>query len=220
MSDERTGRELAPREEETGVSGRETSRRFPQGSQLSVERFSAGPRMHSVGLTEERSAQVVRQSGNARNIGFLAVLIVSIFIPIYWFYDIGVPALGVGSRQAADVAAQQVTDVSQGYALFLANCARCHGPNGQGGIGPPLNDQNKLYNAVTADGLAGKGHLNPTYITTRAHRRRALCLRRSQQPDAGLGAAGRPAELPPDRGAGGVADRQQGRHVRVPARNQ
>jgi mono/diheme cytochrome c family protein/uncharacterized cupredoxin-like copper-binding protein len=166
MSDERTGRELAPREEETGVSRAGEVTPVPAAEQLSVERFSAGPRMHSVGLTEERSAQVVRQSGNARNIAFLAVLIVSIFIPIYWFYDIGVPALGVGSRQAADVAAQQVTDVSQGYALFLANCARCHGPNGQGGIGPPLNDQNKLYNAVTADGLAGKGHLNPTYITT------------------------------------------------------
>ena len=122
--------------------------------------------MHSVGLTEERSAQIVRQSGNARNIAFLAVLIVSIFIPIYWFYDIGVPALGVTSRQQIEKNVQYVTDVSQGYALFLANCARCHGPNGQGGIGPPLNDQAKLYNAVTADGQPGKGHLNPTYITT------------------------------------------------------
>jgi hypothetical protein len=160
MTDERTGRELTPRVEEGAVTPE------PAGDQLSVERFSAGPRAHSVGLTEERSAQVVRQSGNARNIAFLAVLIVALFVPIYWFYDIGVPALGVESREQHEKSVQQVSDVSQGYALFLANCARCHGTNGEGGIGPPLNDQAKLFNAVTADGLPGKGHLNPTYITT------------------------------------------------------
>jgi mono/diheme cytochrome c family protein/uncharacterized cupredoxin-like copper-binding protein len=160
MTDDRTGRELTPRREEAEVTP------VPSGEQLGVDRFSAGPRMHSVGLTEERSAQVVRQSGNARNIAFLAVLIVAIFVPIYWFYDIGVPALGVESRVEQEKTVQYVTDVSQGYALFLANCARCHGANGEGGIGPPLNDQAKLYNAVTADGLPGKGHLNPTYITT------------------------------------------------------
>ena len=160
MSDERTGRELTPRDEEAEVTP------APAGEQLSVERFSAGPRAHSVGLTEERSAQIVRQSGNARNIAFLAVLIVALFIPIYWFYDIGIPALGVTSRQQIETKVQYVTDVSQGYALFLANCARCHGSNGQGGVGPPLNDQAKLYNALTADGQPGKGHLNPTYITT------------------------------------------------------
>jgi len=166
MSDERTGRELTPRDEETGVSRAGDVTPVPAGERLSIERFSAGPRAHSVGLTEERSAQIVRQSGNARNIAFLAVLIVSIFIPIYWFYDIGIPALGVTSREQIEKKVQYVTDVSQGYALFLANCARCHGANGQGGIGPPLNDQAKLYNALTADGQPGKGHLNPTYITT------------------------------------------------------
>ena len=36
--------------------------------------------------------------------------------------------------------------------------------NGEGGVGPPLNDQAKLYNAVTADGGSGTGHLNPNYI--------------------------------------------------------
>ncbi len=50
---------------------------------------------------------------------------------------------------------QQVTAIQAGYALFLANCARCHGDHGQGGIGPPLNDQAKLYNAVTATGAPG-----------------------------------------------------------------
>ena len=35
--------------------------------------------------------------------------------------------------------------MANGYALFLANCAQCHGTQGQGGVGPPLNDQAKLY---------------------------------------------------------------------------
>ena len=61
-----------------------------------------------------------------------------------------------------------MTDVSRGYALFLANCARCHGDQGQGGIGPPLNNQGKLYQAVNGGrpNTSGKGHLNPTTSTT------------------------------------------------------
>jgi hypothetical protein len=32
----------------------------------------------------------------------------------------------------------------QGAELYAADCARCHGNQGQGAIGPPLNDQNEL----------------------------------------------------------------------------
>ncbi len=135
------------------------------GAESSVERFSAGARTHAVGLTEERAAQIVRQSGNARNVAFLAVLLIALFIPVYWFYDLGVPALGISGQMAATANEQYVTDVERGYALFLANCARCHGDNGQGGVGPPLNDQAKLYNAINQNGGSGTGHLNPNYIT-------------------------------------------------------
>ena len=41
--------------------------------------------------------------------------------------------------------AQQVTAVERGYNLYEANCARCHGANGEGGIGPALNRQDKLF---------------------------------------------------------------------------
>ena len=157
MSDERTGRELTPRPDDTQVTPVPDR---PAG----VERFSSGDQTHTVGLTEERAAQVVRQSGNARSVSILAVLIVALFVPIYWFYDIGVPALGAEGRLQKEGEVQYVTDVSRGYALYLANCARCHGQNGQGGIGPALNDQEKLYNALTPDGLPGTGHLNPVYI--------------------------------------------------------
>ena len=89
-----------------------------------------------VGLTEERSAQIVRQSGNARNIVFLAVIVISLFIPVYWFYENGIPAVGAEGRLAHEKDVQYVTDVERGYELFRANCATCHGDNGQGGVGP------------------------------------------------------------------------------------
>src|SRR5450756_2313714 len=84
-------------------------------SSVSPTVCAAGPAAHTVGLTEERAAQIVKQSGSARNVAFLAVLIIALFVPIYWFYDIGVPALGVESRLQKEADAQYVSDVQQGY---------------------------------------------------------------------------------------------------------
>jgi uncharacterized cupredoxin-like copper-binding protein/mono/diheme cytochrome c family protein len=163
MADDRSGRELAPRGSgEIEAPGSELTP--VDGERRDVERFSAGPRAHSVGLTEERSAQIVRQSANARNIVFLAILLIALFIPIYWFYESGIPALGTEGRMDAEADVQYVTDVARGYELYLANCAECHGDNGQGGVGPPLNDQGKLYNVLTPAGQPGNGHLNPDYL--------------------------------------------------------
>jgi mono/diheme cytochrome c family protein/uncharacterized cupredoxin-like copper-binding protein len=164
MSDDRTGRELTPHDEN------QPSAPVPTAEQISVERFSAGPRTHTVGLTEDRAAQIVKQSSNARNIAFLAILLVGIFIPVYWFYALGVPALGISGQLSATANEQYVTDVERGYALFLANCARCHSSDanpgdGLGKVGPPLNSQPKLFNAVNQNGSSGTGHLNPKYIT-------------------------------------------------------
>ena len=94
-----------------------------------VERFTSPPSTRSVELTPERAAQVVRQSSNARWVGFLAVVVVILFITIYWFYELA--PLGFREpRLDAEAAAQQVTSVERGYNLYEANCARCHGVNG------------------------------------------------------------------------------------------
>ena len=72
MSDDRTGRELTPRpdEEPSAVTPREAG--LP--TTAPVERFSAGQQAHTVGLTEERAAQIVRSSGNARMVAGVGVV--------------------------------------------------------------------------------------------------------------------------------------------------
>src|SRR5438552_4337927 len=122
--------------------------------QVTAERFTAPPPVKAIdGLTPERAAGIVRQSSSARWIGFLAVCFVSLFVILYWFYELGAP-LGISTpRLAAEKDAQQVTAVERGYNLYEANCARCHGANGEGAVGPVLNDQSKLF-----------AHLNVNYL--------------------------------------------------------
>jgi plastocyanin len=165
-----------------GETGRELVRR--EVPPPSVERFTAPDTAHTVGLTEERAAQIVRQSANARSVGLWAILFVLVFVPVYWLWENGFPLAPGSSRLAAEATTQYVTDVARGEALFLANCARCHGATGKGESGPygyvdshgtavigysvggapPLNDQAKLYQALTSTGEAGPGHLNPNYL--------------------------------------------------------
>jgi mono/diheme cytochrome c family protein/plastocyanin len=118
-----------------------------------VERFTSPPSIRSVELTPERAAQVVRQSSNARWVGFLAVVVVILFVALYWFYELGAPLGLTQPRLKAEITAQQITKVERGYNVYQANCARCHGAQGEGGIGPVLNQQDKLF-----------AHLNENYI--------------------------------------------------------
>ena len=152
MTDDNEGTSGVPAERDP--EQRLPARRPPVAPPASADRFSAPPSAHQTGgLTSGRAAQIVRQSGNARWISFLGVTIVALFVIAYYFYETGVPVLNTQPRLDAQATAQQVTAVEQGYNLFQANCARCHGVNGEGGIGPVLNDQMKLFD-----------HLNPTYI--------------------------------------------------------
>jgi mono/diheme cytochrome c family protein/plastocyanin len=119
-----------------------------------ADRFTAPRQTRAIaGLTSERAAKIVRQSGDARWVAFLGVVIVALFVIIYYFYELGVPIINTTPRLKAEEQLQQVTAVERGYNLYEANCARCHGVNGEGGVGPVLNDQMKLFS-----------HLNEQYI--------------------------------------------------------
>lgn len=140
----------------TDTPGREPEQRLPVPrppvEPAPVERFTSPPSARSFELTPERAAQVVRQSSNARWVGFLLTVLISLFIAVYWFYELG--PLGISTpRLDAEAASQQVIRVERGYNIYQANCARCHGTNGEGGIGPVLNRQDKLF-----------AHLNENYL--------------------------------------------------------
>ncbi len=143
----------------TDTPGGEPEQRLPatrpSAEPAPVERFSAPPAARSLELTPERAAQIVRQSSNARWIGFLAVVVVILFTSIYWFYELGAPLGLTEARLDKEGEAQQVVAVERGYNVYEANCARCHGENGEGGIGPILNRQDKLF-----------AHLNENYLRT------------------------------------------------------
>src|SRR5262245_47852865 len=118
----------------------------------SADRFTAPRQTRAIGgLTSERAAKIVRQSGDARWVAFLVVTIVALFVIVYYFYELGTPIINTTPRLAAEEHAQQVTAVERGYNLYQANCARCHGANGEGGIGPVLNDQMKLFSHLSED---------------------------------------------------------------------
>ena len=125
----------------------------PESAPVPVERVGAAPSVHVADLTPERAAKIVRQSASARWVAFLAVVVLTLFVAAYYFYETGVPGVDNSSRLGKEIAAKTVTDVQRGYALFQLDCARCHGTQGEGLIGPKLNDQAKLLS-----------HLTPTYL--------------------------------------------------------
>ncbi len=142
-------------------SGREPEQRLPARRPPSeaepAARFSAPESAHPAELSPERAAKIVRQSANARLVGFLVVCIVVLFTIVYYFYEVGAP-LGLSTpRLDAQAEVQQVVAIERGYNLYQANCARCHGPTGEGTSGgyiaPVLNDQMKLF-----------AHLNAVYL--------------------------------------------------------
>ena len=142
---------------ERGPEGQEPEQRLPAVREpvevVPADRFTSPPAIRKLEFTPERAAQVVRQSANARWVGFLAVVVIILFVSLYWFYELGAPGGLTKARQAMEIDAQQVAKVERGYNIYEANCARCHGAKGEGGIGPVLNRQDKLFS-----------HLNEAYI--------------------------------------------------------
>lgn len=141
----------------TDQTGRPPEERLPaprpQSTPTPADRFTAPPPVRRNDLTPERAAGIVRQSANARWVAFLAVTIVSLFVIGYYFYELGLPGGLSQARMEGAAEAQQVTAIERGYNIYQANCAQCHGANGEGGAGPALNQQEKLF-----------AHLNPEYL--------------------------------------------------------
>lgn len=141
----------------TDQTGRQPEERLPAPRPSSAAspavRLSAPPSAHKADLSPERAARIVRQSANARLVGFLAVTLVGLFVIGYYFYELGIPGLGTTPRLTTAAREEQVTAVERGYNLYQANCAQCHGVNGEGGKGPVLNRQDKLF-----------AHLSPDYL--------------------------------------------------------
>jgi hypothetical protein len=82
----------------TDTPGREPEERAPEqrlpavrppDDLAPVERFTSPPSIRKLEFSPERAAQVVRQSANARWVGFLAVIVIILFVSIYWFYELG-----------------------------------------------------------------------------------------------------------------------------------
>ena len=118
-----------------------------------VPRLSSPSQIQTHGLTAERAAKIVNQSGSSRMAALLGIAIVTLFVIVYAFYDQGLPGVTGSSRLDVAKHEQYLESVKRGYNLYEANCARCHGEQGQGGIGPVLNDQGKLL-----------AHLTPQYL--------------------------------------------------------
>ncbi|MFN2484088.1 MAG: cytochrome c [Candidatus Limnocylindria bacterium] len=99
-----------------------------------------------------------------KTLGVVALLATSLFFTFYWLTD--------SQRLAATVEEQETSQLEYGMAMFAeptaeypssANCARCHGPNGEGG--PIPNDPNgrqapSLHSQRIVDRLA----VNPLYV--------------------------------------------------------
>ena len=129
-----------------------------------------------------RQRPVGRLPGRARH---------RLFVPVYWFYELGGPA-GLGHRRLeSEREAASGLRVERGYNIYEANCARCHGDErARAASGRPQPTRYKLVPAPQR-GIPRQ----------RADRRRALRLRQPRQPDAGLADGPRAAQLPPDRRA-------------------
>jgi len=92
------------------------------------------------------------------------------YLYVYHFSDIGYSqeeeyniAMEIGEQQKADYAARQANAIDEknlmaytdaaslqvGHDVFVANCAACHGQEGQGGVGPNMTDKYWIHGGST-----------------------------------------------------------------------
>ena len=202
MSDERTGRELTPARRRASPATPVPDAR----SSSSVERFSAGPadahRWASPRSARPRSSARAATPATSRSWRSCSSPSSS---PSTGSTTWACPALGIagpdGGRRPRSSSSRTWSVATRCSSPTAPAATARSNPATQGGIGPPLNDQAKLYNAINQNGGSGTGHLNPNYIHKVLDGRRPLRVRRRQQRHARLAPAQRAAQLPPGRGA-------------------
>ena len=185
-----------PRSAMSDTPGREPEQRLPvpRPAGRGRPRSSGSPRRRrraAVELTPERAAQVVRQSSNARWVGFLAVVVVVLFITIYWFYELAparadaVPPRGRDRRPAGHLGRARLQPVRGELRALPRRQRRGRhrpGPQQPGqAVRPPVRRLHQQHD----------------------DRRRPVRLRQPELADAGLverGPSARAAQLHPDRG--------------------
>jgi mono/diheme cytochrome c family protein len=78
---------------------------------------------------------------------------------------LGYVAVTEQDRMTSFTTAYQSRDIENGAQLYESNCARCHGPNGQGGQGPPINHV-ELFNGTRTGEEKWTGTIyNFVYVT-------------------------------------------------------
>ena len=130
------------------------------------------------------------------------------------------PALGTARAHGADGGQDQyVTDVARGYALFLANCAHCHGDQRPGRRRAAAQRPGQAVQRADRDRRRrAPGHLNPNYLqNVLTVGGRYVCGDANSVMPAWL-AARRAAQLPPGGGAHRWITAPNTVVLRVPAR--
>jgi mono/diheme cytochrome c family protein len=82
--------------------------------------------------------------------------------------------------------AQRANAVEVGAVLYETNCSRCHGENGEGLIGPPLNDEYFFTQRIKDVGWGGT---LKDYVVSTVASGRPVSTRPEQWPGEGLGYA-------------------------------
>ena len=183
----------------TDQSGREPEQRLPARRPPSeaapAARFSAPESAHPAELSPERAAKIVRQSANARWVGFLVLCVVILFMTIYYFYEVGAP---LGSVDPAPGRAG-------GGAAGRGRGARLQPLPGELRAVPRperRGDERRVHRPGPQRPDEAVRPPERDLPEERPDGRRPVRLRQRRQPDAGLGGhERRPAQLPVDPGA-------------------
>lgn len=111
-------------------------------------------------------------------LGALSILVSSIFLIVVGFRE--------QTKLEESAVLQSASRIEFGANLYAGNCSRCHGQNGEGLIGPPLNDEHFFTGRIQEVGWGGTLR---DYIISTVSSGRPVSTRPEQWPGEGVGYA-------------------------------